>query len=199
MSNQKTTIADLVKQASARVNLEDNSLLKTAHEQGIADAERVTKVASITGDIMGNQAYDTFHYRLSASLGFDPEEEIVKQASIADMIDTAVYASLEKIAETYSPQSGGANLVSTQQASADQLREAGKAHAELAVQAANDAIASADQGDPNTAAQSMATAAENMTLARQAHEVVADPELEAYVAQASQAVGSAAQAIQGVA
>lgn len=45
----------------------------------------------------------------------------------------------------------------------------------------------------------MATAAENMTLARQAHEVVADPELEAYVAQASQAVGSAAQAIQGVA
>ena len=199
MSNQRTTIADLVKQASARMNVETSPLMKTAHEQGIADAERVTKVASITGDIMGNQAYESFHGRLAASLGFDPEDEFVKQASIADMFDTAMYMSLEKIAETYSPQSGGDNLVSTQQAAADQLREAGKAHAVLAVQSANDAIASVDQGDANTAAQSMATAAENMTLARQASEVIADPELDAFVAEASQSVGSAAEAIQGVA
>ena len=194
MSN-KLTIADLVKQASANIEDTGAALMKTAHAQGVEDANRVIKVASYTGDIVGNQAYETFHGRVAASLGFNPEEEIVKQASIYDMLE----CTFEKIAETYSPQTGGANLETTQAAGADQLREVGKSHALLAVQAANDALASIDQGDANTAIQSMNTASQNITLAQQANQVVADPELQAQVAEASQVVGQVASAIQGMA
>ena len=174
-------------------------MMKTAHAQGIEDAERVIKVASYTGDVMGNQAFETFHGRVAASLGFNPEDEVVKQASIADMLDVAAFAAFEKIAETYSPQTGGANLESTQLAGADQLREEGKAHALLAAQAAQDALASVDQGDANTAIQSMNTASQNITLAQQANQAVADPELQAQVAEASQVVAQVASAIQGMA
>lgn len=190
-------IADLVKKASASTMVDDNLVMKTAHEQGIQDAANVMKVASYTGDLMGNQAFDAFHGCLAASLGFDPEDAVVKEASIKDMIDYAVMDSFEKIAESYSPQSGGAHLVSTQQAAADQLREEGKTHAMLALQAANDAVASVDMGDANTATQSIATAGQNMILAQQAAQAVSDPELEAQVAQASQAVTAAAARIQG--
>jgi hypothetical protein len=51
-------------------------------------------------------------------------------------------------------------------------------------------------GDANTAAQSMATAGQNINLAKQVAGVVDDPELQAQVAQASQAVATAAQTIQ---
>lgn len=190
-------IAELVKKASASAMVDDNLVMKTAHEQGIQDAANVMKVASYTGDLMGNQAFDAFHGCLAASLGLDPEDAVVKEASIKDMIDYAVMDSFEKIAESYSPQSGGAHLVSTQQAAADQLREEGKTHAMLALQAANDAVASVDMGDANTAAQSIATAGQNMILAQQAAQAVSDPELEAQVAQASQAVTAAAARIQG--
>lgn len=199
MSN-KLSIKDLVKQASANINDDASAvMLKTAHAQGIEDAERVIKVASYTGDVMGNQAFETFHGRVAASLGFNPEDEVVKQASIADMLDVAAFAAFEKIAETYSPQTGGANLESTQLAGADQLREEGKAHALLAAQAAQDALASIDQGDANTAIQSMNTASQNITLAQQANQAVADPELQAQVAEASQVVAQVATAIQGMA
>jgi hypothetical protein len=86
--------------------------------------------------------------------------------------------------------------VSTQQAAADQVREAGKGHATIAVQAAQDALASVAQGDPNTAIQSMNTAAQNITLAQQATSVVDDPELSSQVAEASQIVAQAAASIQ---
>ena len=115
------------------------------------------------------------------------------------MLDVAAFAAFEKIAETYSPQTGGANLESTQLAGADQVREAGKAHAVLAAQAAQDALASVDQGDANTAIQSLNTASQNITLAQQANEAVADPELQAQVAEASQVVAQVASAIQGMA
>ena len=72
MSN-KLTIADLVKQASANIEDTGAALMKTAHAQGVEDANRVIKVASYTGDIVGNQAYETFHGRVAASLGFNPE------------------------------------------------------------------------------------------------------------------------------
>lgn len=193
MSNN-LTIAELVKQASANNGSQD-ALIKSAHEQGIEDAERVTKVASYTGDIMGTQAFESFHSCIAQSLGFNPEEEVVKQASIQDMFTYMLADSFEKIAEAYSPQTGGANLVSTQQAGADQLREAGKAHAVMAVQAAQDAVASIDQGDPNTAIQSLNTAHENMTLARQATEAVDDPELNAQVAQAGAVLEQVANTI----
>lgn len=193
----KMTIQDLLKTAAENVTAGSaDALLKTAHEQGINDAERVVKIASYTGDIMGNSAFETFHGCIAASLGFDPEVYAVKTASIADLIDAAMITSLTKIAENYSPQTGGANLETTQAAAADQLREAGKAHAMLAAQSANDAVASVDNGDPNTALQSMQTAGENILLARQAAEVVEDPELEAQVAQASDIVTQAAEAIQ---
>lgn len=196
----KLSIKDLVKQASANINDDASAvMMKTAHAQGIEDAERVIKVASYTGDVMGNQAFETFHGRVAASLGFNPEDEVVKQASIADMLDVAAFAAFEKIAETYSPQTGGANLESTQLAGADQLREEGKAHALLAAQAAQDALASIDQGDANTAIQSMNTASQNITLAQQANQAVADPELQAQVAEASQVVAQVASAIQGMA
>lgn len=196
----KLSIKDLVKQASANVGADTSAvLMKTAHAQGIEDAERVMKVASYTGDIMGNQAYEAFHGRVAASLGFNPEDMVVKQASIADMLNVAAFAAFEKIAETYSPQTGGANLESTQLAGADQVREAGKAHAVLAAQAAQDALASVDQGDANTAIQSLNTASQNITLAQQANEAVADPELQAQVAEASQVVAQVASAIQGMA
>lgn len=196
----KLSIKDLVKQASANINDDASAvMMKTAHAQGIEDAERVIKVASYTGDVMGNQAFETFHGRVAASLGFNPEDEVVKQASIADMLDVAAFAAFEKIAETYSPQTGGANLESTQLAGADQLREEGKAHALLAAQAAQDALASVDQGDANTAIQSMNTASQNITLAQQANQAVADPELQAQVAEASQVVAQVASAIQGMA
>lgn len=193
---KKLTIGELVKQASANSNGNSPDLMKTAHEQGINDAQRVVKVAQYTGDIMGTTAFNAFHDCVAASLGFNPEGDAVKTASIADMLDAAVAFSLEKVAESYSPQTGGANLVSTQQAGADQLREQGKANALLAVQAANDAIASVDMGDANTAAQSIATAGQNITLAQQAAQAVADPELQAQVAEASQVVTRAASAMQ---
>lgn len=192
------SIADLVKTAKSNVGAtNDEALLKTAHEQGIQDAERVVKVASYTGTVAGNAMFDTLQGRMAESLGFNPEDEVVKQASMAELIDAALMNSLTKIAEEYSPQTGGANLVTTQQAGADQLREAGKGHAVLAVQSATDALASIDQGDANTAIQSVRTAAENLTLARQAAAAVEDPELAAQVAEASQTVGQIAAAIQG--
>lgn len=196
MSTNNMTIASLVNQFRNSNMQTEESLLKTAHAQGIEDAERITKVASYTGDVVGEAACDYIHDYMAASLGFDPEVDFVKTASISDMIDTAVECALIKIAETYSPQSGGANLETSQLAAADQLREAGKAHAVLAVQAANDAAASVATGDPNTAIQSMQTAADNITLAQQAVQTVADPELEAQVTQASQIVSEVAAGIQ---
>lgn len=196
---ENKTIADLVKEAKAKVAggiASSEELMKTAHAQGIEDSERLTKIAAYTGDILGNQAYDIFHGRFAASLGFDLEDEVVKEASIQDMLTVCMADCLEKIAENYSPQTGGANLVSTQQAAADQVREAGKGHATIAVQAAQDALASVAQGDPNTAIQSMNTAAQNITLAQQATSVVDDPELSSQVAEASQIVAQAAASIQ---
>ena len=90
----KLSIKDLVKQASANINDDASAvMMKTAHAQGIEDAERVIKVASYTGDVMGNQAFETFHGRVAASLGFNPEDEVVKPASIADMLDVAAFAA----------------------------------------------------------------------------------------------------------
>ena len=160
------TIADLVKEAQAEQGYAEETMVGSAHAQ--------------------------FHDEFAASLGFAPEDPMVKQASIYDMLECA----FEKIAENYSPQSGGANLVSTNQAAMDQLREEGKTHAFLAMQAANDAVASVDMGDANTAAQSMATAGQNINLAKQVAGAIDDPELQAQVAQASQAVATAAQTIQ---
>lgn len=186
-------IKDLVAQASA--NMTENEAIKTASEQGLEDSNRIVKVANYTGDIMGQSAFNAFHDYVAQSLGFNPEG-VAKTASIADMLDAAIELSLEKVAENYSPQTGGANLETTQMAGADQLREQGKANALLAVQSANDALASVDMGDANTAAQSIATAGENIALAQQAAQVVADPELQAQVAEASQVVTQAAQAMQ---
>lgn len=205
MADTKLTIQDLVKQASANLNkaaeaqaqaVEQEEILKTAAEQGMNDAERVMKVASITGDAMGTAAFNTFHDCMAASLGFDPEDAYVKTAAISDMLDTAVEYSLMKIAEVYSSQTGGENLVTTQMAAADQVVEQGKANAMLAAQAAQDAIASADMGDANTAAQSITTAGQNITLAQQALVEVPDPELQAQVQEASQIVAEAATALQ---
>lgn len=168
MADTKLTIQDLVKQASnsltkaAAAKAEIEAVTKTAAEQGMADAERVMKVASITGDAMGTAAFNSFHDCMAASLGFDPEDGYVKTASIADMIDTAVEYSLMKVAEVYSSQNGGANLITTEMAGANQLVEQGKANAVLAAQAAQDALSSADMGDANTAARSIETAGENI-------------------------------------
>lgn len=190
--SQLSSIADLVKAAKAQEGFAEETMVGSAHAQGMNDANRVVKVASHTGDIMGKTAFASFHDEFAASLGFAPEDPMVKQASMYDMLACV----MEKIAEQYSPQSGGANLVSTNQAAMDQLREEGKTHAFLAMQAANDAVASVDMGDANTAAQSMATAGQNINLAKQVAGVVDDPELQAQVAQASQAVATAAQTIQ---
>jgi len=195
----KLTINELVKQASNSVQEKQESIVKTAAEQGIEDADRVVKVASYTGSIMGSTAFDAFHDCVAASLDFNPEDAVVKQASIADMLDATIENILmEKIAEAYSSQTGGENLVTTQMAAADQVVEQGKANAVLAAQSAQDALSSVDMGDANTAAQSMATAGQNITLAQQALAVAPDPELEAQVAEASDVVAQAAQAIQGV-
>lgn len=194
--NNGITIAELVKSAQASAMQNDDTLMKTAHAQGIEDAERVIKVASYTGDIVGQEAFNTFHDYFAGSLGLNPEVDMVKQASIKDMIDYAIADSFVKIAETYSPQTGCTNLTSTVQSGGQQLAEAGKAHATLAVQAANDAAASVATGDPNTAAMSMQTAAENIALAQQANAAVADPELQSQVAQASAIVGQVATSLQ---
>lgn len=186
------TIADLVKEAQAEQGYAEETMVGSAHAQGMNDANRVVKVASYTGEMIGKTAFAQFHDEFAASLGFAPEDPMVKQASIYNMLECA----FEKIAENYSPQSGGANLVSTNQAAMDQLREEGKTHAFLAMQAANDAVASVDMGDANTAAQSMATAGQNINLAKQVAGAIDDPELQAQVAQASQAVATAAQTIQ---
>ena len=192
--SKKLTLNELVKSARAGVDSGNEALMKTAHEQGIQDAERLVKVAGYTGDIAGNQMFDTFASRMAQSLGFDPEDEVVKEASLKEMIDAAVTDAF--IAEEYSPQTGGANLQSTVDAGADQAREAGKSHAVLAVQSANDALASIDMGDANTGIQSLRTAGENIALARQAAEHIEDPELHAQVAEAASIVSQAASAIQ---
>jgi MFS superfamily sulfate permease-like transporter len=187
--SKKLTLNELVKSARAGVDSGNEALMKTAHEQGIQDAERLVKVA-------GNQMFDTFASRMAQSLGFNPEDEVVKEASLKDLIDAAVTDAFTKIAEEYSPQTGGANLQSTVDAGADQVREAGKSHAVLAVQSANDALASIDMGDANTGIQSLRTAGENIELARQAAEHIEDPELHAQVAEAASIVSQAASAIQ---
>lgn len=194
--SKKLTLNELVKSARAGVDSGNEALMKTAHEQGIQDAERLVKVAGYTGDIAGNQMFDTFASRMAQSLGFNPEDEVVKEASLKDLIDAAVTDAFVKVAEEYSPQTGGANLQSTVDAGADQVREAGKSHAALAVQSANDALASIDMGDANTGIQSLRTAGENIELARQAAEHIEDPELHAQVAEAAAIVSQAASAIQ---
>lgn len=194
--NNGMTIADLVRNAQESTLQNNDVMMKTAHAQGIEDAERVIKVASYTGDIVGQEAFNTFHDYLAGSLGLNPEVAMVKQASIKDMIDYAMADAFVKIAESYSPQTGGTNLTSTVEAGGNQVAATGKAHAILAVQAANDAAASVATGDPNTAAQSMQTAAENIALAQQANSAVNDPELQAQVAQASAVVSQVASSIQ---
>ena len=193
MANSK--LRDILARARADQGYESN--VKTAHAQGVEDAESMIKVARYTGDVIGQQVVDTALAGICESFGYDPG--VLKTASITDVIDDAVACSFVKIAEQISGQTGGANLESTALAEAGQLASEGKSHATIAIQAANDAVASVDQGDPNTAAKSMEAAANSLAAAKQIAEIVPDPELANQVAEASQEVGTAAQAIAGTA
>ena len=151
------------------------------------------KVARYTGDVIAQQVVDTALAGICESFGYDPG--VLKTASISDVIDDAVACSFMKIAEQISGQTGGAELQSTALAEAGQLVSEGKSHATMAVQAANDAVASVSQGDANTATKSMEAAANSLATAKQIAEVVPDPELANQVQIASQEVGNAAQAV----
>lgn len=189
MANSK--LKDILAQARNEQGYDCN--VKTAHDQGVEDAESMIKVARYTGDVIGQQVVDTALAGICESFGYDPG--VLKTASISDVIDDAVACSFMKIAEQISGQTGGAELQSTALAEAGQLVSEGKSHATMAVQAANDAVASVSQGDANTATKSMEAAANSLATAKQIAEVVPDPELANQVQIASQEVGNAAQAV----
>lgn len=159
---------------------------KTAYEQGANEAENMMKIAAALGDIIGNRAADVIEARISESFGYDPE--VLKTASISDVMLDAMYKVAEQVGGT-----AAESAVSTAKAEEQQIGEAAAHHANLAAASASDAIQSLSQGDAHSATQLLATAGNAIEVAKNfASRVPANQAVAAHVNEAAAVVAQAA-------
>lgn len=168
------------------------SAIKTAHENGMRDADNMMKVAAAMGDVIGNRIADVVETRIAESFGYSPE--VAKTASLQDIMVDALYSVAEqvKVAEQVVGTTANA-AIATQKAEEVQIQETAAHHANLAAQSASDAVQSLQQGDHHTATQMMSTAATAIETAKQmAARIPANAAVAQHVNEASAIVTEAA-------
>ncbi|MDD2231243.1 MAG: hypothetical protein PHY48_17810 [Candidatus Cloacimonetes bacterium] len=159
---------------------------KTASENGAQEADNMMKVASVLGDVIGNRIADVVEARLAQSFGYDAE--VMKTASLQDVMLDSMY----KVAEQVTGQTA-VGLSSTAQAEELQISESAAHHANLAAQAASDAVQALATDDQHTATQMMATAAGSIQTAQQfASRIPNNAAVANHVGEASAIVSEAA-------
>ena len=183
-----------VKQASEKVEEKvETAVEKTAYEQGADEAQNMVKIANALGDIIGNRVAEVVEARIAQSFGYDPE--VMKTASISDVMFDAMYKVAEQVGGT-----AAQNAVSTAHAEELQIGESAAHHANLAAASAADAIQSLAQGDHHSATQLLATAGNAIDVAKQfAERVPGNPAVAQQVNEASAIVAEAANQAAAVA
>lgn len=155
--------------------------VKLASDAGIRDGENLMKVAAYVGDVIGDRVVS----RIAESFGYSPE--VTKVASLQDIIlDT-----FTKIAEQVGGGTASGALAATD-AEAAQVAEDAVHHATMAINAANDVIASLGQGDEHTAVQMLDSAKSSIQTAKEIASRVNHPAVNAHVQEAASAVAQAA-------
>lgn len=116
--------------------------IKLASELGAQEADKITKLASYMGELIGQAASRSF----AEFLGY--EGSVVKQASFQDLL----IDSMIKVADQVSGNTAQ-GFESTNEAASLQADESAAHHANMAARSAMGALEAAQQGDGHTAGQ----------------------------------------------
>ena len=173
------------KQASAFTGMETDPI-KLASEMGAQEADRITKIASYMGEIMGQSASRAF----CEALGYEPG--VLKEASLQDVMADAMYKAAAQVSGNTAQ-----SAISAAEAGTLQATESAVHHAEMAARSAIDAVQAADQGDGHTAGQQLQSSHAFLEQAKAHAADAADLDVHDQIAEVEQIVAQATQHVAG--